>query len=167
MTRNSSDLDLAIDVVAKRLTQVDDDPVLASAIIAALPERTTWFGWLATSWAPRLAVLAIAAGSSLLFVNRQPAPVTPALLPATTGMMIAALPTAPEPLELHLRTKPLEPLEPLKPLEPLELADHEFSLPAISVTALAPIDLPAEAFIELAPLAIADLPLSGEFPERH
>jgi hypothetical protein len=66
----------------------------------------------------------------------------------------------------------LEPLEPLERLEPLE-GDHERSLPAIhAMTALAvsdvtPAELPATPGLELAPIAITELPLTAEsFPRR-
>jgi hypothetical protein len=161
------DLDSAIDIVARQLTHVDDDPVLASRIVASLPERVTWFGWLVTSWAPRLAVLAIAAVTSMLLLNREQLPVTTAPLPSASTMVATALRP---PLEHfspgNLGTKPLEPLERLEPVKPQ--ADHEFSLLALDVEALAPMNVPVDASLELAPLAIVDLPLSGEsFPEER
>jgi hypothetical protein len=150
MTQNLTAPDRAIDAVAKGMTHGADDPLLAARIVASLPERTTWPGW----WMPRfagLAALFVVAASSMLLINRQPAPALPALLPATSGFMVAALPSAPAPLGLG--TKPLELLEPLEPVKP----DHEYSLPALAV----------ETLIEPARLAIVDLPLSGEFPEPY
>lgn len=164
-----NDLDSAIDLVAKQLTHVDDDPVLASRIIASLPERQTWFGWLFTSWALRLAVFAVAAVASLLVIDRRPQPSGVDVLSSRPSVIVAAAirpNVKPEPLEPLLRTRPLELLEPLEPLEPGK-ADHEFSLPALDVEALPPMNLPAVASIELSPLTIVDLPLTSEFPERY
>lgn len=158
------DLESAIDLVSKQLTSVGDDPAFTARIVASLPERTTWYGWLVTSWTPRLAMLAMVAAGAMLAIDRQSQSTT-AVLPSAPATVIASAfrpnlaPVAPN------RTKPLEPLEPLEPSEPQ--ADHEFSLLALDVEALTPMDLPAETSIELAPLAILDLPLSGEFPERN
>lgn len=164
MTQKLSDLDLAIDVVAKRLTHVEDDQIFAAKIVAALPEQATSLRWLLTSWAPRLAVIAMAAATSVLLVNRAPQVTEPSLLPATPALLMSALPSAAEPLALgNLGTQPLEPLERLEPLEPT--ADHEFSLPSLDVASLPSLSMPEVASIELAPLAIADLPLTGEFPD--
>jgi hypothetical protein len=165
-----ADLEQAIDAVAKRLTRVNDDPQFASRIVASLPERTTWFGWLTHSWAPRLAVLAIAAVASMVLINRQPRSVTPALLPSTSIAVVSSVLPAltPQAVENAVpnRTIPMELLEPLEPLEPAK-ADHERSLPALDVEALPPMNLPVEASIDLDPLTIVDLPLAGEFPERY
>ena len=77
-------LDRAIDHVAKRLTQVDDDTQFASRIIAALPDRRTWFGWLTHASAPRLALLAIVAGTFAVWSMRHTTEVTPAPQPLAT-----------------------------------------------------------------------------------
>lgn len=169
MTQLQDDLDRAIDSVAKRLTHVEDDAQFAARIVSSLPEGQTWIGWLTTSWAPRVAVLAIAAATSVVLINRDPLPVTGNVLASSRSTIHAELrpivkPS--QPLEPPLRTKPLEPLEPLELLEP-QVGDHEYSLPALGVEALPPMNLPVDASIELAPLAIGDLPLSGEFPEKY
>jgi hypothetical protein len=169
MKTQRDQLDDAIDAVTARMTHVDDDPALASRIVAALPERVSWFGWLFHSWAPRLALVAVVVASGWLW-NRvaTPAVVTP--LPAVARIQPVRMPTtvvataAPEPN----RTKPLEPLELLEPVAPSKPLDHERSLPpieapaALALVSLASVSLPEDAPLTLAPLAIADLPLTAE-----
>lgn len=160
-------LDDAIDAVAARLTHVDADPAMASRIVSALPERAAWFGWF-HSWVPRLAMLVVIVIGGWLWSRAEsvapaiPRPFVARLEPiGTKPTLIAAAPLEP------VRTKPVEPLEPLEPLERLE-PDHEFSLPAIQapagleVDSLAPVSMPEDAPLTLAPLAIADLPLTSE-----
>ena len=65
---NREPLDRAIDHVAKRLTHVEDDAQFASRIVAALPDRVTWFGWLLHASAPRLAMIGVAAVAIVLWV---------------------------------------------------------------------------------------------------
>lgn len=171
MTQKLPDLDLAIDVVAKRLTHVEDDQIFAAKIVAALPERTTWFGW----WMPRLAGAAILLAvvlasvrlpfgvSSTKVATNVPQPpdgrstnvqrsfgerstVVAANVPAND------LGTLDERSSNVQRTRVKRPSNESSNVLP---SDHEFSLPA----------LPGAASIELAPLAIADLPLIGEFPD--
>jgi hypothetical protein len=168
---NQDHLDKAIDHVAAQLTRVDDDPQLAARIASSLPERTTWFGWLFHAWAPRLAMLAVVVTGAALVLNRnaQP-PVTDAPEPVLIAKSEPKLPRLPEPAPPvepvepgnPVGTKPVEPVEPLEPLEPAERRDHERSLAALDVEALMPMALPEEASIEVVPLAISDLPLSGE-----
>lgn len=148
------DLDSTIDLVARQLTQVDDDPVFTSRIVGSLPERVTWFGWLTHSWAPRLAMLAMVAAGAMLTIDRQSQSTTAVLPSAPPTVIASAFRPNLEPLAPN-RTKPLEPVEPWEPVEPKP--DHEYSLPALAV----------ETLIEPAPLAILDLPLSGEFPEPY
>ena len=165
-------LDQAIDQVAARLTHVDDSPEFAMRIVASLPERITWFGWLSHSWVPRLAMLAAVVIGGVLWMRREPvvkdAPVLVASAPAVAARIEPVVPVEP------VRIKPDEPVEPVAPevLVQLAKADHEYSLPPVAapkeigVEALAPADLPSES-LGIAPLAIADLPLSAEFPQRH
>jgi hypothetical protein len=175
MTR---DLDEAIDYVAARLTHVEDDAAMASRIVSALPERATWFGWLFHSWAPRLAMIAVVVAAAILLSQRRPMPIAPAVTqpPVASGSMgpvvglVASI--APAPVRTKL-LEPLEPLEPVEPVEPVELrSDHEFSLPAIEAVAalemdsLLPAGLPEDAPLTVAPLAIAELPLTADFPQR-
>jgi len=53
-----------------------------------------------------------------------------------------------------------------------DAADHEFSLPAmakvaaLAVDTLPPASLPEDAPLTVAPLAIAGLPLTADFPQR-
>lgn len=171
MTQNPDDLDRVIDSVAKRLTDVEEDSRIAERIMASLTERMTWFGWLTTSWAPRLAGLVLMAGVSAMWMNRpQPAASMPHLSSSQSSMVAKLRPTV-EPFAPLLRSTPLEPLEPLKPLEPskpLDLVkpDFQFSLRSLDVEALPPMMMAAAESIDLAPLALHDLPLSGEFAER-
>lgn len=170
-------LDHAIDRVAQRLTHVDDSPEFAQRIVAALPERTTWFGWLTQSWVPRLAMVVVIAGAAVWLVHRGPAathstlgPVTSIAQPEVTPNPVVVAGVEPEPRTLGtVGTKPLEPLEPTEPTEPTEplepRPDFERSLVALDVESLTPVDLPAGRSIDFAPLALPDLPLTSEtFP---
>jgi len=168
---NGHHLDQAIDQVAKQLTQVDDDPQLASRIVASLPERSTWFGWLTHSWAPRLAMIAIVVGVAALWNSRQTMTELPAVA-RPVALVALAPPLVPlnvEPLE-PVRTKPLEPLEPLEPVEPSEAFTGLPSITApvaLAMTEVAPQALPDTGSLSLPSLVIADLPLTADsFPER-
>ncbi len=159
-------LDDAIDHVAARLTQVDDDPMLASRIVNALPDRVNWLGWLFHSWPPRLAVLAIIVSAGMLWNKTRVTPTEPALLQVTaTAPVVATVRASIEP-KLS-RTKPPELLEPLEQMA-LPKVDFDRSLAAIAAPAalgvgsLSPGDLPAGDTLTIAPLEIADLPLTGE-----
>jgi hypothetical protein len=166
MNTERNRLDEAIDRVAARLTHVDEDPALASRIVAALPERVSWFGWLFHSWAPRLALIVLVVASGWLW-NRGTTPVTTTPLPAVARIQPVAVPTTVVATAERVpnRTKPVEPLVPVEPLEP---ADFEHSLPAIEAVAalsldfLSPVSLPEDVPLTVAPLAIADLPLTAE-----
>jgi hypothetical protein len=173
MTQKSFDLDTAIDLVAKQLSHVEDDPQFASRIVTALPERVTWFGWLMHSWAPRLAMVAIVIGAAIVWGNRSSEHVsTVEALASSQPMQTPVALTAGVRTFEPQRTKPLDPLEPLEPLEPAT-ADFERSLAAvpaleeIGIAALAPRDLPAESSITIAPLAIPELALTNDFPPER
>src|SRR5690349_2384464 len=105
MNTNRDHLDDAIDRVAKNLTHVEDDAVFASRVIASLPERTTWFGWLTHSWAPRLAMIAIIVVAAVLWSNRRTTE-TPA-----KSELLASVPTmsAPSTFVASVMRAPLEP----------------------------------------------------------
>lgn len=161
-------LDDAIDIVAARLTHVDDDPAIASRIVNSLPERAGWLGWLFHSWAPRLAMIAIVVASGIVWSSRPevPSPISTPLAsapPVTTPAALVASVREAEPD----RTMPLEHLERLEPVE-LSRVDFDRSLPAIAAVrsleldSLAPVSLPEDAPLTLEPLAIADLPLTAE-----
>ena len=147
-------LDDAIDHVAARLTQVDDDPMLASRIVAALPDRVNWLGWLFHSWAPRLAVLVIIVTAGMLWNKTRVTPVerVPIQVAAPTPV-VATSRAAVEPKVT--RTKPLERLEPLERMVP-QTVDFDRSLAAIAapealgVGSLSPGDLPAEDTLTIA-----------------
>src|SRR5262245_52530179 len=85
MSINRDHLDDVIDRVSARLTHVDEDPLFAARVIASLPERVTWFGWLTHSWAPRLAMIAIVAGAAVLWNGRKATEVAPVLQPLTVA----------------------------------------------------------------------------------
>jgi hypothetical protein len=163
-------LDEAIDQVAARLTRVDDNDALVASIINALPERVSWFGWLFHSWAPRLAMIAIVVAAGMVWGNRRDVS-TPIASPLASAQPVAA-PTA---LVASVReavpnrTTPLEPLERLAPLAPSDQrVDFDRSLPAIAAVSplefdsVAPVSLSEDAPLTLAPLTIADLPLTAE-----
>lgn len=161
-------IDTAIDQVTARMVQVRADEDLALRIAAALPERSSRFGWLI----PQFAAIAAFALAAVVWTTRDTA--TPSLLPSSDVVAVMAVPNTVSAVEpgTAFRTQPLELLEPLEPLEPLE-GDHERSLPAIdAMTALvvsdvAPVELPATPALTLDPIEITDLPLTAEsFPPR-
>lgn len=159
------DIDQAVDRVAKQMTRIEESPAFAERIVASLPDRAWSPHGLLQSWVPRLAVVAVAIASAL-FTGRASRPDVPPVLRANLVGGVSALrasvaPFAPGP---H-GTPPVEPLERLERLQPR--ADHEFSLPSLDVESLPVLSRPGEASIDLAPLAITDLPLSGEFPEQQ
>jgi hypothetical protein len=170
-------IDTAIDQVAARMVQVREDEDLALRIAAALPARSTRFhlraarfggqvGWLI----PQFAAIAALAIAAVVWTTRDTA--TPALLPSSDVVVVIAVPksvVAREP-GTALRTRPLERLEPLELLEPLSSdgTDHERSLaPIAAMSALvmrdmAPEALPGSPALTLAPIEIADLPMTAE-----
>lgn len=177
MPRGDFDLDAAIDHVAKRLTHVDDDAQFALRIVAALPERLTWFGWLLHCWAPRLAMAAIIAAGAALWSGRSTTENAPLLTTASVAPM-TALATAVRPVRLgpmqRMSTIPVELREPLAPVEPPAPRDHERSLAparspaALEIASIAAAELATEAALEVAPLQIAELPLTAEsFSQRN
>jgi hypothetical protein len=173
MTMHRDHLDEAIDVIAKQLSHVEDDPQFASRIVMALPERVTWFGWLMQSWAPRLAMVAVLVGAVIVWGNRSSEDVrsVEALASSQPMKTPVALTAGVRTVEPR-RTKLLEPLKPLEPLEPVT-ADFDRSLEAIAapeaivLRSLAPDALPASEGLVLAPLALESLPLTDDsFPPR-
>jgi hypothetical protein len=168
-------LDGAIDATAARMTAVAADDSLGQRIISELPERTTWLGWVSASWALRLAVGVLAIGMTVVVLRT--------FDDGSTAVLRTESATAPitivEPPSNDRRTSVEPPLIVRRTIvEPSsnrrrttvegERSDHEFSLAAIaapealSVGSLSPDDLPAEDALAIAPLAIADLPLTPE-----
>jgi len=167
-------LDEAIDLVAARMTHVDDDAALASRIVAALPERPAWsLHWLM----PRLAITAALAlatafvvlrsfddrSATVLQTENAPAPVV-APAPVAQRAVVEAPPIVPRGIGRPASNAP-------RTAEDLDRPDHDFSLPAIAAVAalnvdtLMPASLPEDEPLTVAPLTIADLPLGGEsFP---
>lgn len=159
------DIDQAIDRVAKQMTDVEESPAFAARLVASLPDRAWSARWLLQSWVPRLAVVAMAV-ASVLFMSRASRPDAPPVLRAKLVGGVSALRASVAPFAPGIHgTRAVEPLERLERLQPM--ADHEFSLPSLDVESLPVLSRPGEASIDLAPLAIADLPLSGEFPEQQ
>jgi hypothetical protein len=171
MTQKLSDLESAIDAVARELTRVDHDPQFTSRIVAALPERVTWFGWLTHSWAPRLAMIAIVATAAVVWNSRRATEVTVSPLPAASVAPAVEFVTAvrsanPERLT-PVRTTPLEPVVPMEHLEAFQGLPSVEAPGVLALTDLTPAELPAQGSIDLAPLVIAELALTAEsFPER-
>jgi hypothetical protein len=188
-------LDAAIDQVAARMVAVPDERELTLRIVTALPERTSRLRWLMPQLAAIGAI--VIAAIVWTTRNDRSSEISMLRSSAGRPMIGLASPvTANEP-GTALRTMPLESayardharelrrdravaasgreggrLEPLEPLEPLE-GDHERALPAIEavsalvVSDLTPRALPATPALELAPIAISDLPLTAEsFPPR-
>lgn len=167
-------LDEAIDRVAQRLTHVDDDAQFASRVIASLPERSTWFGWLTHSWVAGLAMIAIIVAASLLWSRRHTAavPTDPQLLVSIATVLQPSAFVSPvsrarvAPVSTHTlgRRKALPPLAPLEPfvgLPPVEAPR------ALAISDVAPDALPDARMLRVPSLVIADLPLTAEsFPQR-
>ena len=160
-TSNRDHVDIAIDQVTARMVQVREDEDLALRIAAALPQRSSRFSWLI----PQFAAIAAFAIAAVVWTTRETAP---SLLPSSEVAAMAGIPGRVAAIApgTAVRTLPLEPLEPLEPLD--GVPDHEYSLPAIdamttlAVSDLAPGELPATPALMLAPIEIADLPLTAE-----
>ena len=173
-TANADRLEAAIDHVAARMVQVRRDDDLAFCIAGALPDRASRFGWLI----PQFGVIAAFAIAALLWTTRDTPP--PSLLSSTKVVAVIAVPDTAVAIApgTVLRSQPLEPLEPLEPLDPLQpldplKVDFERSLSpieamsALVMSDVAPGELPASAALVLAPIEIADLPMTAEsFPPR-
>lgn len=170
MNTNRDQLDDAIDSVAKRLTHVEDDAVFASRVIASLPERMTWLGWLTHSWAPRLAMIAVIVVAAMLWNRRTTES-------PTGSQLLASIPTisAPstfvasvmrEPLA-PVRTKPLERLEPLEHVEPFGGLPSVEAPKALALNNVAPEALVESGALNVPSLVIADLPLTAESFPQH
>lgn len=170
MNTDRDHLDESIDHVAKRLTHVDEDAQFTARVIASLPERATWFGWLTQSWAPRLAMMAIVAGTIAFWSQRHTTDVAPSAQPLASvanvswPQLVASVER--EPLAPN-RTMPLEPVEPLEPLEPFEGLPSVVAPKALALNDVVPEALPVEGSLALPSLVIAELPLTAEtFPQR-
>lgn len=152
-------IDQAIDTVAARMTAVEEDRDLALRIANALPQRSMSIGWVARFAWGSLATVAIiivalrsfSGGSTKALRTENAVPVLAAPIvepqpnPRRTGVNPAVVVrrTIAEPSLDDRRTN----------------RDHEFSLPALAE--LAPLE---DEALDLAPLEIADLPLTSDFP---
>jgi hypothetical protein len=139
---------------------VPDDPEMVTRIVSALPDRSSRPGWLI----PRFAALTAIVLAAVMWSTRE-RPAAPARLPSTPIATLALPPVVVArepgtvvrtmPLELSELSEPSEPSEPLSP-------DFDRSLPALMVMELTPVELPASAALALAPIGVADLPLTAE-----
>ncbi len=171
MNTNRDRLDDAIDRIAARMTNVEDDAALAGRIVAALPERS------ARSWRwlmPRLAVGTFAALTVAVVLRPFYDGSTDVLRTEGANVPLAIA----EPASNDRRTIVEPPV--IVRRTPVEhpsndrrtISDHEFSLPSIPapealiVDSMAPEALAGADALELASLVIADLPLTAEFPPR-
>jgi len=162
-------LDDAIDAVAARMTASVADDGLAERILSSLPERQAWFGQWPLS---RLAVTSALAGAIALVVLRSfdAVPVLPTDNGGPPTVELARAITADAP-GTPIAERPQSPGQPVVAVT-LAPVDHERSLVAIAplealgVESIAPDEVPAEDALAIAPLAIADLPLTAEFPPR-
>lgn len=166
-------LDHAIDHVARRMTQVEDDDQLAQRILRALPaRRTRWFWTLAPGFAVALALsslvvlLTFDGGSTKVLrteSSRRP-------MVAFNALAVTARTPAVEPVLNGRRTLVEPPLNDRRTL--VEPPDYERSLPALdalaalSISSLAPQALPDAQALTLEPLSIAPLSVTESVPER-
>lgn len=172
-------LDEAINVIAARMTNVEEDAALAARIANALPERSRWlpYGWL-----PRFAVGALATIAIIVVLRPfdEGSPVvgpakaghhTASVTPAEAGIAVVA------PAEVGQRRVGVESAfrrtkGPQGMAVAVESPDHERSLEALdapkalALSSLAPLDLASEEPLEVESLAIAALPLSSDFSPR-
>ena len=174
MTRDERALDDAIDAVSRRMVDVPDDADLARRIEQSLPDRESTARWLM----PRLALVSAAAVALVVWTTRErPVPTLPVLPsiavnplapPVALVPSAAAREPAPAPEPEPARTPLLVLVEPLEHVEPWGASDHERSLPpiagpaAIPMSELATTTLPATPSLVLAPIEIADLPMTTE-----
>ena len=162
--KTKQDLDTAVDHVAARMVAVPDDPEMVTRIVSALPERSSRLGWLI----PQLAALSALAIAAVVWSTREQ-PALSTVLPSAEIAAVAVFPsvTAREPRTV-VRTEPSEPSEPWEPSEHLGI-DFERALPSIEavdalmVSDVSPRELPAVPALTLAPIGVADLPLTAEF----
>ena len=164
MTRD--DLDQAIDAVAARLTRVVEDDALAARIANALPERSPW---LLRSWIPRLAITAGLAALAIAVVLRTfDERSTNVLRTENAGapfveLRAAVEPTAVEPEPIGRRTTVERSSNFGRTTEDFERSLAAIAAPkAIVLSSLSPEALEASEGLVLAPLRIADLPLTAE-----
>ena len=171
-------LDDAIDHVASRMTQVEENDALASQIVNALPERSGWsMRWLM----PRLAITAVLAAVAIAVVLRtfgggstdvlRTFDGRSTIVPRTNWIALAV--TAPEHRTddeptLNVRRTLVEPLSNDPRTTPADAPDFDRSLApvaapdALVLPSLAPDALEASEGLMVKPLAIADLPLTAD-----
>lgn len=169
-------LDDAIDRVAARITSVEEDDALAARIASSLPERSQWsLHWLM----PRLAIAAaLAIGMTLVVLQTFDEGSPTVLRSENTGSRIVEPRSIVEPPSNDRRTSVERPLRVRRTTvepssnDPRTEGDHEYSLAAIAapealgVGSLARDALPADDGLAIAPLVIADLPLTADFSPR-
>ena len=185
-------LDDAIDLVAARMTAVEEDDALATRIAAALPDRAAGIPrvWLARLATGALATLAIAvvlrsldngatgvgpakAGDHIASDSvATPDPGHQSANDSESAVGMAGVgPVDVEPRRVSVVSALRRTSRPRTTVD-VDRRDHEFSLAAIAapeglaMSPLSPGDLPAEDTLTIAPLEIAELPLSSDFPPR-
>jgi hypothetical protein len=176
MNSNPDRIDDAIDRVAARMTNVTEDNGLAMRIANALPERSQWlpFGWIS-----RVTVGALATGAIIVVLRTFDESSTTVLRTevATAPSLVAERSsndrrTMVEPPVIVRRTSVERPLNVARTKGEADSSDFERSLAAIdapnelAIGALAPSGLASDAPLEVAPLAIAELPLTADFSPR-
>lgn len=170
-------LDHAIDQVAARLTHVDEDDTLAARISSSLPERRGGLTWLLAGWAPRLAMLVLAAFAVTVVLRTfdgRPADVLRTFDVRSTGVQLAVeVPEHRTYVEPTLNERRTIVERPSNDRRTIDVPDFDRSLAAVAaprvltIELLSPASLAAEDALAIAPLAIADLALTAEsFPPR-
>jgi len=176
MNTNRDRLDETIDIVAARMTNVEKDAALAARIANSLPERRLGWTWIRAGWAPRLAMLALAAlAITVVLRTHHSDRVTP---PKPGHQSVSVTPA--EPGVVRVGSGDVKPrrvsvgfaFRRTGSRTTIDRPDHQRSLApidapgALSLTALTPSELALEPALVLAPLEIADLPLSSDFSPR-
>ena len=192
MNTNRDRLDEAIDTVATRMTSVSQDEGLALRIAQALPGRSQWlpYGSITRFAVGALAVVAIivvlrsfdngATGvgpvkaghhiASDSVATPDPGHQSANVSESAVGMAGVG-PVDVEPRRVSVVSALRRTSRPRTTVD-VDRPDHEFSLAAIAapeglaMSPLSPGDLPAEDTLTIAPLEIAELPLSSDFPPR-
>ncbi|MEP6782441.1 MAG: hypothetical protein ABI983_02160 [Acidobacteriota bacterium] len=164
-------LDDAIDDIARRMTQVEDDDQFAQRIVGALPERRArWYWMLAPGFALALLALVVlrsfnGGSTGVLHTENASGPIVAFNALAVTASTVTVEPslnprrTIVEP-SLNDRRTYVEPPDYERSLPALEALD------ALSLPSLAPPALPDALALTVEPLAIAPLAMTGPVPER-
>jgi hypothetical protein len=157
MTTDRDRLDEAIDIVARRLTRVDDDSRLAARIAASLPERRHWLGGL--TW--RLAAIALVATASGILLQRSSDRSTQVLRSDGSARFVefaqAITPQTALGAGIVHRTFVARPLNLRR-----TAGDHDRALASLALAPLADEPVLEDGLLRVEPLAIVSLPLATE-----